>query len=218
MAPTAQISIIGTESFWNNYSSSSPSSKLHSIGNYCENVWNVEIDQGDYPLTTHPQTGASKIAVPESALPSTNLPDRMHTADEWIVANHPLKVYTEGIIVADHFGQDANHYGHGYVGAGSQRQDKSVIADCAWEDAGSLPPSIDQDGSEGIAWHELCHLWNGIHSKASNYSDGDSSVLAAFEDQVDCLDQSSGWNVLSEVSSCNRERIRNYYDDHQYKF
>ncbi len=210
-----EIVFLGTEWFWTYYDKTSPKNKLESLLSYCGTQWAQEIDEnnGDYPFTPYIESGSSKLVVPESALPDTDstLKERRTAVDNWLANNSGMN-WADGFVVADHYGFDDNTYGWSYgAGAGAAGGNYGITAlvDCSWEDHSDLPPAYNDVKSEGLAFHEMLHLFSGNHTKANTESNGDASVMWDWND-VDCTDSGPGSLKEGYVSSCNQNRIHNY--------
>lgn len=213
---TADVVFVGTEVFWDDYSKQSPTNKINYLANYCENMWSGEIDSGSYDLATSVEDGSGRTEIPESALPDNqpSLYDRLKSADNYLESNLSGYYGIDSIIIADYYVNNA--YGWALGANATQSINKSAVADCGWEDNSSLPPAYSNTKSEGIAWHELLHLWRADHTYGITYADGDATIMWDWNQTPDCTDNGTGSLKLRDVSSCNKDRVRSYYDDNRY--
>jgi hypothetical protein len=213
------VVFIGTEWFWDYYSKSSPTNKLESLVNWCGNTWADEVDDGDYRYTPYIESGSDKVVVPESELPNnSSLGDRLGAADSWLVNNTTMEGWADVFVVADHYGFDSDDtYGIAYTNNAGSDSYITALVDLSYEDNGELPPAYSQVKSEGLAFHELCHVYSGDHKKGDTQSDGDASLMWDWN-SVNCSDDGDGSLKKRYLSSCNVQEIRDYYDNNRSKF
>jgi hypothetical protein len=53
----------------------------------------------------------------------------------------------------------------------------TTLADLSWEDNGNLPPAYNRVKSEGLAFHEMSHTFDGRHKEGDTQADGDASLM-----------------------------------------
>lgn len=217
----SDVVFVGTEWFWSYYDKSTPSDKLDSLASWCGVTWSNEVDNsnGDYPIRTYVENGSDKVVIPESALPNNeSLGDRLTAADDWLANNTQMEDWADSFVVADHYGLDSNDtYGIAYVANAGQDNNITAMADLSYEDNGNLPPAYSEVKSEGLAFHEMCHVYDGYHKDGDIQSDGDASLMWDWND-VDCSDSGTGDLKRRYLSTCNRDRIRYYYDQNSSSF
>ena len=108
------VQLVGTEPFWNNYSSQTASNKMDDMLSWISDEWNENIEDGsneyDAGVTAQYQGG---VTIPASTLPDNNsLADRLYDADDWLSSNESdLYSGAEAIVVVDYYGDDSNTYG-----------------------------------------------------------------------------------------------------------
>ena len=91
---TQYIDIVGTESYYNNWSSSDPETKGYDMTHWCDQVWEdfIETGGGTY-AATYTFYDQSTVEIPESALcdcyeiSCCTLGSRRADADEWLQDN-----------------------------------------------------------------------------------------------------------------------------------
>lgn len=207
----AWVAFVGTSSFHDQYST-----KLGDIRDYCNNVW--ESDINDSSDTYEPYFALytdSDVEIPESALDSAStLSDRLKAADSWLDSNwSPYDDY-DGVVIGDYWGGDSGVWGVAFQDGAYCTDDKSALADAYHEDNNNLQEYQDE-GTEGVAAHEILHLFNGEHELGyvDSYDDatlmwGDSSIDHTCNNTDDYAD-----DVIQAYSSCNVDRVRNHLDN-----
>jgi hypothetical protein len=219
----ADFVFVGTEWFWDYYDKTSPSDKLQSIMNWCGETWANQIDNsnGDYPFSPHIEDGDNKTVIPSSALPSgssVGLGERMADADDWLVNNTTMNSWADVFVVADHYGYDDNTYGVGYTGTAGSDNDITGLVDCSWEDHNDLPSELSLVQSEGVAYHEMCHVFSASHPDHVGTNSNDYVSLMYSWDGSGCFDYGSPDLVERSNTTCAISSVRDYYDSNRFDF
>ena len=202
---TVFVDVVGTESFFDQPSGGN--SRLDSIASWCDNVWTGDIQDGsgDY-YANFTARDASTVEVPESALcDSCTLGDRRADADVW------LYDIADAIIAVDY----ASGLGMGHAGGGSTAGDAwdiTCIANVDRESKNVLPDEWKDVGTEGIAAHELGHLFDGDHGDAATVDGGSTSLMYGSDSNVNCFSVDDVTKVIDWYSSCTRSDVRSHVD------
>jgi len=220
MTVDIDVHVVGTEPFYNNYGHS----KLKSIKNYVEDVWNIQIEDGsgDYAATFQ-QLGPDTKEIPSGALCSVSSCDdlwhRADDADTWLSGNHAGYSSVHVFVVADYMGDpnDEFHWGVAQQTAGTYG-DKVAIVDVAQIEGTS--DEWDSEESEGVAAHELLHMFmdqNQEHMPEINtYSQ--ASLMWDYGDGTLCSGNRYADSVSKYVSSCIQSDVRNWIDSNSGRF
>jgi len=208
-----KIGFVGTESFYNNYSSESSSNKRGDIRTYVENKWRsfIEDGSGQYEAKFIEKT-ASELTVPDSTLPDNNsLSDRREAADDWLKGT---SVYSnvDSVLVIDWYGEDNYTYGYAWIGTAGTYENQACIVDCWWEDNDALPAEWHLIDSEGIGLHEVMHTYNAHHPEDVSTSSTGYWTLMWSNDGVGCRDNGSADQVATDVSTCTENALHYYIE------
>jgi hypothetical protein len=205
------VAFVGTETFHDNYST-----KLSDIQQYCEDVWESDInDANDNYSSFFPLYTDSDVVVPESALDgASSLQDRYEAAEDWLQSNWDVYPDYSGIVVADYSGVDPDVYGLAEYDGGDCSLSKCAHVDAWHEDNGELKPAYSDEGTEGVAAHEILHLFVGKHKYAHVDSSGNATLMWGGKDIIhECNSaQDNASDVLKAYSSCNVNRVRDHID------
>jgi len=207
----------GTEPFWDNMSWS----RMSDMQTWVSGAWNTHIEDGsgDYESWFTAQ-GPAGVTIPSSELPDSGpLGDRLDAADEYL-RNNESDFYDgpSSIIVVDYYGQDDNTYGWGYIGTAGDSDDKTGLVDVCHEDTNDLPSELSEVESDGVAFHELLHVYNASHpsdvSTRGNSSQDDDEISIMYSwDDVSCSDDGDTELIANWVSNCAEDSVHSYIDD-----
>lgn len=181
-------------------------------------MWANEINpNGNYgaSFADWPETS---IAVPDSAFDSTIMCNREDDADFWLDFNWQYYENYAAIIVVDDWGQDDDSLGCAPIGgAGYDGINKTAIIDARDDRNGTLPSYLENVRSEGIAAHELGHLYNAVHSDGSTqniwFNPDESSMLAVPSDPIECTNNGSVDERIQWYSDCTVGQVQGHIDD-----
>jgi hypothetical protein len=220
------IHVVGTEPFYNNYGHS----KLKSMKNYVEDVWNTEIEDGsgDYAATFQ-QLGPGTVEIPSSVLCTScgDLWERAEDADTYLSGNHAGYSSVHVFGVADYMGDpnDQYHWGVAQQTAGTYG-DKVAIVDVAQVE--NTSGQWKNEKSEGVAAHEVLHMFmdkNTEHrpkidmKSVDNYKDVASLMWDSDSDSVEVCNNETGADLVDNyVSSCVTSDVRNWIDFNSGRF
>ncbi|AEH39297.1 hypothetical protein [Halopiger xanaduensis] len=203
---------VGTESLWDNMDYN----KMSQILSWVSDAWNSHIeDDGDYDSWFTAQ-GPAGVTIPESELSnSSDLGDRLSDADEWLRDNEgDFYDGPSSIIVVDYHGDDDNTYGIGYVGRAGESSYKNALVDVHHEDNNNLPSELSEVESEGVAFHELLHIYDATHpSDVSTRSGNPDEISIMYSwDGVSCSDNGDTEQIVEWVSDCTEGSVHSYID------
>ncbi|SFB74497.1 hypothetical protein SAMN05444422_101667 [Halobiforma haloterrestris] len=159
------------------------------------------------------------MTVPASELPDENdLSERLYDSDDYLKDNEDgLYDGADSIVVVDYYGDDNNTYGWGYIGTAGNNDNICGLVDVHHEDNNNLPSELSRVESDGVAFHELLHVYDSEHSDdVSTYDtpswQSDEISLMYSWDGVDCNDQGDTEVIENRVSSCTKSSVRSYID------
>ncbi|WP_337652267.1 hypothetical protein [Halomontanus rarus] len=164
--------------------------------------------------------------------------DRVQEMDDWLNENWDRYGEMDAILVLDYLGNDDTDFGgfdrdeiggwfgstakNGSAGGVDEYDDKRYTAAInLWhDDESNLTDLYAEVGSEGLAFHELAHLFNAEHNDATVYYNGASLMYELNSDENyddsprECNPFADAEVKQSRVSFCTARKIRNHCDSH----
>ena len=212
------IAILGTQAFHNQWSSSD--SKLVDIREWCEDVWANEISPNGNYGASFADWSEGAIAVPDSAFEDDNIDDlsiRRDNANDWLRDYWQYYDNYVAIIVIDDWGQDDDKLGIALNSQAGSCCNRAAIVDARADRNGNLPSNLENVGSEGIAAHELVHLYGAQHTDGSTQDGGwfnpdEASIIAVPSDPIGCADNGSLDEIISWYSDCTVNEVQDHID------
>lgn len=198
------------------------SDKVFSVGDVVFDAWDTNIDENDDYFATLTTQGPAGINIPvthngETILPDTTMSDRVNGAASYLEDTEPdLMDAADAVLIVDYWG-DGQHIGLAQdIGTAGDSSNFTGLVDTQPEDAGDLPPEASTFGSEGIGFHEVLHLYDGIHSDAStlprSFITWFSAIWSPASDNLGCNDPGTG-NLQNDLTSvCTTNTVQDYLD------
>lgn len=205
---TAYIDIIGTEPFWVEYSEQDNHDKMRDIEAFLRDVWDTYVNR-DVSINYYDGT-----YVPESALTDDPLAYRTDQIDTWADNNWDIYDSSDTIVGIDYF-TSSNVYGYSpEIGGAGDSTDITVGVNSYFEDTNNLDYYIQNVKTEGICYHELCHMWDAKHKRASIDSLDQMSLIYSPANKAECIESSGTDQTIKWQSDCCKERVQEYYGDY----
>lgn len=214
-----QIQIVPTDPMVANYPNAD--GKMFSFGETVFNSWLFHIDEdGNHSASVTAQTSGG-ITVPvthdgETVLPNNSISDRLNGAASYLQdAESDLMDEADAVLIADYF--DGSGLGLAQdIGTAGNSTNFTGIVNTRPEDAGELPPEASTFGSEGIGFHEVLHLYDGIHSEAATQHDDQTNWFTAIwspaSDNPGCSNPVIGQYQDTRTSFCTTDTVQDYLD------
>lgn len=209
---TEDIAFVGTTGFFDNYSKTNPGDKVENMQKWCSDTWDTWQSTDDFWYAVD----RSVIEVPT---PSGNdTCERTKESQQWLENNYDDYSFYDAIVVLDYWGG----YGLGYssaIGGAGHYNDKVSLVDMKEEDSGNLPGFFSEVKSEGIAFHEVGHLYCARHTdcrlRINTYESTCEATLLRNPSEStkfcdnDCYDNDAAYQVRS-VYDCASKTIDCY--------
>lgn len=216
MASTILIDFLGTEDFFDRWSGDAEA-KIASVKDWCESAWSqVEDGSGDYEASFY--AWGDTVQVPSKVLPDGDeaFSERVWEADQWLQDNWYYYESSDAVVLADHYGK-GKHDNHGKTkGQAGSNILNVAMYDTYYEDENELFPTYEGVGTEGVAYHELSHLFQAFHSDATTnsswFSPTEASILYSPAEDPECSVEGSPDAVERFHSACGRSAIRGFID------
>lgn len=229
---TETVYVVGTESFFNNYSGNA-SSYLANVSSFCSDSWDTNIERGNsnYSASFNAWgSSESDLPIPNSALGGCNfggggyvqcdeLYQRRRDARDYLQSNWGRYSTPDVILVIDYYGGDdqenSSRWTFGVAnGNGAGTSDKVCIADVYYQEQGYsrwVTGEYSNVGLAGTAWHEVLHMYSADHDESSIYQDGDSSIMYSYGAGVaNCLNNGTPNERKDIVTTCVSDSVRNF--------
>lgn len=220
------IDVIGTERFHNNWGRTDPDTHLEDVRDWCESVWEDDIEDGsgDYEASWFYWTSTE---IPESELCSDfdncDLADRRDDAVEWLEENWSAWDSSTAGVVLDYFDGEGGSMGLARLSAAGRTSRKFGIVDTYYHDAGYLDSGFHEDTqSEGTSQHEVGHLYGAHHEDGTVYSTNNVTLIvtpSVYDDyEPQCIDNGDdtekrrGWHTNCVIDIV-RDHICEYVND-----
>lgn len=222
------IAVVGTEKYFDYYSSADPETRMNDLETWCENTWEEYIDDAynNYDAL-FVDFLESEVKIPESALSGcslstgtcASLSERRKDAEDWLQANWSYYSSYDSIAILDRYGADDGKVGNAAVGGAYKDGRKTSLTDMYYDDNDEYGDYHSHLGAEGTAIHEVLHNYCAHHDNSEIIgpvvtSKCDTTVMYNTREEVYCDSYCSGdiGVRIREIDNCAVNVVRCYMD------
>ena len=138
---------------------------------------------------------------------------RRTDADNWLQNNWKYYDECDAVLVIDYKSLSDGLLGYAYIGTAGDSQNKTGIVNMEPFEGGSPSNFFDEVEYYGTSFHEVCHLYDAVHSDGGIYNDDETSLMVSIADDTNqCYDEGEKEVRTRNVHGCAHTAVRYHMD------